>query len=492
MENQLTLLELNLLIRNRLQDAFPESVWLVAEISELKENRSGHCYLELIEKNDVTLEIEAKARATIWSYSWRLIRPYFEHTTGEPLRPGISVLLNASVEFHPAYGLSLNIKDIDPNYTLGDQARQRREILLRLESAGVIDMNRELPLPLVPQRIAIISSATAAGYEDFIHQLENNRHNLNFTTELFEAFMQGRDAISSILAALDLIYLREDDFDAVAIIRGGGAAADLSSFDSFELAYAIAQFPIPVITGIGHEKDETIVDRVAHTRMKTPTAAAEFFIAGMQQFIELLAQRSRQLHQATQMQLLDNQHLLNKTAGKLRSAASNKLAGAGQILVRSSNLLQKAIGGYQLTQSIMLQQSMQRLTHGSQNLALNLAGKLNRTGWAIAYAVRHQLDTTTPEILGKRLTKSLQHYFAEQLGKLNLLSEKQRILDPDNILQRGYTLTMQEGKIVTSVKRIKKDAPLVTRFRDGTTLSKIIKTDTHGNNEKTDLSGSAD
>ncbi len=492
MNGQLTLLELNLLIRNALQDTFPESLWLVAEISELNENRSGHCYLELIEKNETTSEIEARVRATIWSYSWRLIRPYFEHTTGEPLRTGIRVLLNASVEYHPSYGLSLNIKDIDPNYTLGDLSRQRKEILQRLEAAGVLDMNRELPLPIVPQRIAIISSATAAGYEDFQHQLESNLYRVVFHTELFEAFMQGRESVASILAALDRIYIREEDFDAVAIIRGGGATADLSSFDNFDLAFAVAQFPLPVITGIGHEKDETILDRVAHTRMKTPTAAAEFFIAGVRQFTEMLEQRSRQLMQTTQSQLLNNNRMLSRVAERLKNSANYILLASSQQLARTGHLVQRLAAGYQHRQSAVLQHRSHRLSSITRNYTLYLSGKLSRLGVAIVYAARRYGSQASINMIEKRLKNSLRNHLGNMAWRLTTLSEKKRMLDPVNILQRGYTITMQEGKIIASASHIKQESPLFTRFRDGKIVSKIIKTETYGNDEKTDLSGSID
>jgi len=267
MVNKLTLSELNERIRDALLEAFPGMVWVIAEVSELKENRSGHCYLELVEKEGN--EIVARSRATIWSYTYRMLKPYFETTTGQLFTQGIKILVQASVEYHPAYGLSLNIKDIDPTYTVGDMALQRKEIIDRLQKEGVFDMNRELNLPLVPQKIAVISSATAAGYQDFMNQLESNEYGFVFYTRLFEAFMQGAEAVPSIIRALERIFQYEDFFDAVVIIRGGGATADLSSFDNYELAINITQFPLPVITGIGHEKDDTIIDLVAHTRLKT-------------------------------------------------------------------------------------------------------------------------------------------------------------------------------------------------------------------------------
>ena len=296
MKQKFTLFELNEQIKDTLCEAFPSTVWVVAEVSELKENRSGHCYLELVEK--VENEIIARSRATIWSYTYRMLKPYFETTTGQFFSHGIKVLVQVTVEYHPAFGLSLNIKDIDPTYTVGDMALQRKEIIARLQNEGIFDMNRELQLPLVPQKIAVISSKTAAGYQDFVHQLNSNAHGFIFYTQIFEAWMQGTGAVKSIIGALERIYQYEDFFDAVAIIRGGGATADLSCFDNYELAFNLVQFPLPVITGIGHEKDDTIIDLVAHTRMKTPTAVAEFFINGVERFYDRLLDTGGRNHPA--------------------------------------------------------------------------------------------------------------------------------------------------------------------------------------------------
>ncbi|HRX13343.1 MAG TPA: exodeoxyribonuclease VII large subunit, partial [Draconibacterium sp.] len=225
MEQKLTLFELNEQVKESLAKAFPSTVWVIAEISELKENRNGHCYLELIEKQGT--EIIARSRATIWSYTYRMLKPYFETTTGQFFTQGIKILVQVSVEYHASFGLSLNIRDIDPVYTVGDMAMQRREIINRLQLQGVFEMNKELQLPFVPQKIAVISSATAAGFQDFMNQLENNDFGFKFYTKLFQATMQGSDAVPTIINALERIYEYEDFFDAVVIIRGGGATADL-------------------------------------------------------------------------------------------------------------------------------------------------------------------------------------------------------------------------------------------------------------------------
>ena len=263
-------------------------IWVKAEISEMTVNRSGHCYLDLIETEPGTDTVIARCRATIWSYTFRMLKPYFETTSGQAFSEGLKVLLQAKVEYHEVFGFSLNIRDIDPVYTLGDLARQRREIIRKLQDDGVFEMNKELELPVVTQRIAIISSPTAAGLQDFLDQLHNNLHQFVFYTKLFPAVMQGNEAPRSIMNALDLIFEYEEMFDAVVIIRGGGAQIDLACFDQYELAFNVAQFPLPVITGIGHDKDDTVIDMVAHTRMKTPTAVAEFLISGALQFSQQL------------------------------------------------------------------------------------------------------------------------------------------------------------------------------------------------------------
>ncbi len=477
MNSQLTLFELNTRIRNALQDTFPETVWVVAEISEMKENRTGHCYMELVEKDGSSDEIRARARATVWSYSWRMIRPYFESASGQRMTQGIKVLVQASVEFHQSYGLSLNIKDIDPAYTIGDMVRRRREIIRRLTEAGIINMNKELELPLVPQRIAVISSATAAGYQDFVNHLEHNEKGFYFYHRLFEAYMQGSETVMSILSVLDQIYMLEEQFDVVVIIRGGGSTVDLGSFDNYELAYAVAQFPLPVITGIGHEKDDTIVDLVAHTRMKTPTAAAEFFITGAMRFYNQLLEKERTLVQLVRLKL-------DKEQEKIRGWADDFSDAVEKYLMISRNQLQK---------------SVQRLQHGVthftyskrealQNLRYSLAKRSGRF-WQLeksrlgqhAYRARHsslmQFERSKMTIQGMRLSypKTVRAMLSLQMSRLPGLEDKFRLLDPANILRRGFTLTSQDGRIIKSAGDVSGDRDLETRFFDGTIRSKIIK-----------------
>ena len=260
--------------------------WVEAELSECRESR-GHCYMELIQKDERSNTPIAKASAKCWANKWLTIRPYFERTTGQQLHAGMKVLLQVYPQFHEAYGFSWIVSDIDPTYTLGDMARKRQEIINKLKAEGVFDLQKELQLPLFCQRIAVISSETAAGYGDFCHQLEDNPYGLQFHPQLFPAIMQGEGVEQSIINALERIYNGED-FDCVVIIRGGGGTADLSGFDTLSLAEHVANFPIPIITGIGHDRDESVLDMVSHTRVKTPTAAAALLIDHLRSVLDVI------------------------------------------------------------------------------------------------------------------------------------------------------------------------------------------------------------
>jgi exodeoxyribonuclease VII large subunit len=275
----MSLSELHFLIKKAVYEALPETYWIRAETSDVRINSSsGHCYLEFIERDGKSNQISAKARGVIWARNFQIIKPYFEQETGRPFTSGIKALVKVSVEFHELYGYSLNVTDIEPSYTLGDMMKKRNEIIERLKKEGIFDFNKELPFPILPQQIAVITSPTAAGYEDFMHQIVSNERGFQFYIKLFPAVMQGEKAEESIISALEQIYPHEDKFDVVVIIRGGGATSELSCFDSYRLAANCAQFPLPVITGIGHERDETVLDLVANVRQKTPTAVATFLI----------------------------------------------------------------------------------------------------------------------------------------------------------------------------------------------------------------------
>ena len=268
----ITLAQLQGRISIALADALPLPVWVSAEVADIKINASGHCYIELIEKNEKTGATEAQARATIWRSQVMSTIGRFEQESGQRLAKGMKILFKATVQHHAVYGMSLQIQQIDALHTIGDMERRRQQTIEQLQKEGVWDMNRSLPMPLVVQRVAVISSATAAGYRDFMKELERSAYRIE--TELFEATMQGERCDESIVAALYAVAERSDEFDAVAIIRGGGSTGDLECYNSYLLAFAVTQFPLPVLTGIGHDKDTSVTDMVAHTPLKTPTAVA--------------------------------------------------------------------------------------------------------------------------------------------------------------------------------------------------------------------------
>ncbi len=481
MEQKLTLSELNEKVKETLLKAFPSTVWVIAEVSELKENRNGHCYIELIEKQGA--EIIARSRATIWSYTYRMLKPYFETTTGQFFTQGIKILVQVSVEYHPSFGLSLNIKDIDPIYTVGDMAMQRKEIINRLQAEGIFEMNKELQLPLVPQKIAVISSATAAGYQDFMNQLENNEFGFKFYTKLFQATMQGVDAVPSIINTLEQIYEYEVFFDAVVIIRGGGATADLSSFDNYDLAFNITQFPLPVITGIGHEKDDTIIDLVAHTRMKTPTAVAEFLIKGMERFYDRMLEMENEIVQLTRDLIESHQKELEQAAANLEYAVSGFINKNQSQLTKKGNQLQRAVKQF----SFQKEHELNRLKHNIKSKVL-LRLAVSKTSLVqnrrnIKHAVKGSILKQRSFLIHfKDLLKSQSHkmIFREQ-ERVHFNENTARLINPENILKRGYTLTLKEGKIIKSTNLLHINEEIETRFANGSIQSKITKKDNNDN-----------
>jgi exodeoxyribonuclease VII large subunit len=332
-----TLYEFNNLIKAEIGYAFPATYWVTAEIADSKCNQRGHCYLELVEKDDS--RTIAQMKATIWAYEYRKIAQRFETATGEKLRPGMKILLLTSVTFHEVYGLSLNVRDIDPAYTMGEMARKKREVIERLKKEQIIALNKDLPLPLVPQRIAVISSPTAAGYGDFFNQLDNNPYGYKFIHILFPAVMQGQEAEMSVISALDDIMRKRDLFDVVAIIRGGGSVIDLNCFDGYQLASRVCKFPLPVITGIGHEKDDTVVDLVAHTRMKTPTAVAEFLVSGVRGFEERIMDVQNRIVTFAGGLLKDENHWLQSLGQRLQYIPVKLSAAESGLKVLEKGLL---------------------------------------------------------------------------------------------------------------------------------------------------------
>ncbi|HEY5510503.1 MAG TPA: exodeoxyribonuclease VII large subunit [Prolixibacteraceae bacterium] len=477
MNDRLSLSELNGQVKTVLSANFTAPVWVVGEISEINVHSNGHCYLMLIEKGDSEDRIVAQARATIWSYTFRMLRPFFETTTGQQLTEGIKVLLQVSVEFHELYGFSLNVRNIDPTYTLGDQARKRREIIKRLTDEGVLTMNKELELPLVPQKIAIISSPNAAGYEDFMEQLTANPNGFHFYTQLFPATMQGNQAEQSIIDALDRIYPFEDFFDLVVIIRGGGSQVDLSCFDNYNVAYHVTQFPIPVLTGIGHEKDDSIVDLVAHTRLKTPTAVAGFIIDGVIAFAERIDLLEQQAVEMIEDKLLEEKSRIEVLTREISSLIRNLLDN------KRNELLEKS---WKSSQAVRL---------SLQNREYQLAKKLQRTRFFSEryFYIRNQKILQSQNMLQGAFSRAMsvrKRHLEEYLQKfrsianrqlehenykIEIADHKRMLMDPGTILKRGFTITTFEGRLVKDVALLKNEQTIKTHFYDGSVRSKVIE-----------------
>jgi exodeoxyribonuclease VII large subunit len=323
-EKRYTLHTLNALVREAIAAELPDEYWVEAELSECRESR-GHCYMELVEKDETSNTPVAKASAKCWKQTWAMVQPYFERTTGQPLRAGMKVLLKVYPQFHEAFGFSWIVTDIDPNYTLGDMAQRRQQIIAQLKAEGVFDLQRELVIPRFCQRIAVISAATAAGYGDFCRQLEENEYGLVFYPTLFPAVMQGEQVEQSVIAALNRINGHADDYDVVVIIRGGGSTSDMSGFDTLSLAENVANFPLPIITGIGHDRDECVLDMVSNTRVKTPTAAAAFLIAHLADTLQHLNDLQQRLSFMLTMFKTNFEHQLDQQYERICHAIQQRI-----------------------------------------------------------------------------------------------------------------------------------------------------------------------
>lgn len=406
----LSLYELGRLIRRTLNQGLPDAYWVQAELSEVREAYNGHCYIELVQKAERGNALLAKARGTIWANIYKMLRPYFENATGQRFAAGIKVLLQVSVEYHEQYGLSLTVHDIDPTYTLGDMARRRREILMQLEEEGVLTLNKELPMPTLPQRIAVVSAAGAAGYGDFCDQLMGNPYGFVFYPKLFPAVMQGDRVEETVIAALDRIAAERDEWDVVVIIRGGGATSDLSGFDTYPLAANCAQFPLPIITGIGHERDDTVLDMVAHTRVKTPTAAAEYLIA-----------------------------TLSDAAAALDALVASLTANLTECIHREEARLQQ--------------------------IATRLPSLL---------ALVHTRQLHRIEQIESRLKVAGAHSLEKQQHRLQLIEKIIEGASPAHILQRGYSITRCDGRVVRNAASLPAGTVLTTEFADGQVNSLVF------------------
>ena len=474
---QLTLSELNLLIKESLEIAFPEQLWVIAEIGELKVNRAGHCYLELVEKDDTSDEITARARATIWSWQFRFIQPYFETTTGQTLQAGLKVLVAVSIEFHEVYGLSLNIKDIDPNYTLGDMARKRQEVINRLMEEGVFDMNKEIPLNDIPSRIAIISSPTAAGYEDFINQLVHNEAGYVFYTKLFPATMQGNDATQSIIMALDQIYQLEDLFDAVVVIRGGGSQLDLSCFDDYDLALNITQFPLPVLTGIGHEKDESIADMVAHTRLKTPTAVAEFLISVFDEAASEIQDLESLFFSEVEDLLTKEQTRLDHAFKLFRPIIKSKLEHTQLKLQHLVKGVQPLVKEVIELQKFRLEKYTDHLAFGSQSIFKLKSNQLKMLGSQTEFISQLKYNKEFQQLEERihQLIHLTNRKLEKEQNKIEWLQKTKELVDPSSVLKRGFSITLKDGKAIKHASELMQGEELETILYKGKVKSIVKK-----------------
>jgi exodeoxyribonuclease VII large subunit len=453
-ETSISLFQLNTQIKDSIHSFFADTYWLVAEISEIREVRNGHCYLELIEKDKNTEQIIAKSRANIWAYSYRMIKPYFYRATGQNLAAGLKVMVRVSIDFQEVYGFSLNIRDIDPNYTLGDMAQKKQAILNQLSEEGVMNMNKDLQVPLVPQKIAVISSPTAAGYEDFCNQLNNNSAGYKFYIKLFPAIMQGEKTEASVTAALDRIYEYEDFFDVVVIIRGGGSSSDLMCFDNYWIAYNIAQFPLPVFSGIGHERDETVIDYVAHTRLKTPTAVAEHLLGLISDFDNQLNYQKDSIVTATREIISDSRLLFDRSSNKLKPLVLNAITSQNNHL----NHMMHLIGAVSVK---FININNNKLTQSTQRIKSATLNKINT----------EQLKLTQ---LPPRLSARLKFFINHKNANLLLLEKTNNLLDPQNVLKKGYSITYLNGKAVKNAKDLKSGDIITTRLSDGKSESKVL------------------
>ena len=475
MKKQLTLTELNQQIKGALDEIFAESIWIVAEIGELKVNRTGHCYLELVDKPNEYSDVTARARATIWSWQYRFIKPYFETSTGQTLSAGLKVLVAAKVQFHEVYGMSLNITDIDPNYTLGDLARKRAEIIEQLKEDGIFNMNKELEFPEIPSKIAIISSPTAAGYEDFLDQLYNNADGYQFYTKLFPAAMQGNDTAPSIMNALDLIYDYEDFYDVVVIIRGGGSQMDLASFDNYEMAAHICQFPIPVLTGIGHEKDESIADMVAFKKLKTPTAVAEYLIECYDAIRDEIATLQYDFSAIVQQKLTSESEKYQQLAKLIKPILKNRIDNAQYQLSKLVHAIKPATSELIENRNFRLERLKKQLQFNTKTFLSEQQNELHRITRESEFAGKLVFSREEQKLHEKQheLSIAISAYIQNKEGQLNWLIKNNELVKPDNILKRGFSITIQNGKAVKSINDIDKNSKIETILVDGKIISEV-------------------
>lgn len=408
-ERTFTLLELNRMVRETIERQMDGKYWVEAELSDLHDR--NHCYMELVENDPFGPTPLAKARAVCWANRWTALRSKFERQTQQQLRPGIKVRMMVTPTFHEAYGFAYQVSDIDPDYTLGDIVRKRMEIIRQLKEAGIFDLQRELVLPRFAQRIAVISSAQAAGYGDFCHQIDDNSYGLSFSHELFAAIMQGEQVEQSVIAALDRINARIDEFDVVVIIRGGGATTDMSGFDTLALAENVANFPLPIITGIGHDRDECILDMVSYMRVKTPTAAAAFLIDHLSEVYTALVSTRERISRIAERHLAYEKMRLKQLADRIPTL----------------------------------------------------------------FALTRERQTKRIDALAHRLDSAATQRLERERHRLQLVAQRVQAQDPIHILRRGYSITLHNGHALRSGDELADGDIIETRLEQGTLKSEIRK-----------------
>lgn len=431
MVNHLSLYELNSLVRDVISMSLPDSYWVEAELSEAREGYGGHCYMELIEKDEFSNTPIAKAHASCWRNRWMLIKPHFERVTGQRIHAGMKVLLKVHAQFHENYGFSWIVDDIDPNYTMGDMARKRMEIINTLKEQGVFELQKELRLPIFCQRIAVISSATAAGYGDFCNQLADNDYGLQFKTCLYPATMQGEGVEQSVIAALDRINEEYEQWDCVVIIRGGGATSDLSGFDTLALAENVANFPLPIITGIGHERDESVLDMISFQRVKTPTAAAAFLVQHLTDVYAMVMDAQEAISNYVKRRLQVERMRVDRLSSQLPMLFSLVKTKQGARLDRLMNRMSTHIQS-------KLSDSHRRLDVLSGNLQ---------------------------PIVARRLMT--------ECHRLEMLEQRLKSQDPVLLLKRGYSITLRDGKAVKDAAELRSGDIIETRFAQGSVKSEV-------------------
>ncbi|MFH2141808.1 MAG: exodeoxyribonuclease VII large subunit [Bacteroidota bacterium] len=450
-----SLSEIALLIKNIISDNISEPIWIVAEISEININHNGHCYLELIEKEELKDNILARFRATIWSHAFRMIKPYFETSTGQRLGKGLKILIQVSVEFHEVYSLSLNVINIDPAYTVGELEMRKQQIINTLKEEGVYYLNQELEITESPQKIAVISSETAAGYGDWLNQIKNNTRGYVFYHKLFPAIMQGDKAESTIISALNKINEYQDFFDLVVIIRGGGSQSDMNCFNRYELASNIAQFPLPVITGIGHERDETICDLVACKKLKTPTAVAEFLVNRLSDFENYIDNTFSNCVNTFS-------EIIYQHSEDFENHLQNISFSVKNILIKKHNEIDYLINGKKIHLRNFIKSKSYKVGNYKTSIKINTTSAL--------YNNKIRLKS-----LVESLTQVCNNSQIKSNYNLQLCEQSLHFLDPQNVLSRGYSITYQDNKLIKDSSQLKQGSQLFTLFQKGSANSTVTE-----------------